>query len=264
MPAHGAHGPVGTYYFIIHAKSIMKAQEKAKKEDVMQSIINAIPNIHREGVIFVILFAVVTFIMGAFSDTLGWLGTFATLWCAYFFRDPERVTPQGEQFIISPGDGVVSKICEAPLPAELEMGSEERTRISIFLNIFNVHINRVPVAGKVSCLHYHPGKFFNAELDKASEHNERQSVCVTTPDGKDVVFVQIAGLIARRIVCTLRQGQDVGAGERYGLIRFGSRVDVYLPKAVNPLVVEGQTVIGGETILADMKSFEKTRTGKKH
>lgn len=229
----------------------------------MDAILKALPNIHKEGVIFVLIFAGVTFLMGMFSDTLGWIGTILTCWCVYFFRDPERVTPEGDQLIISPADGIVSKIEQAPLPPELEMGSEERTRVSIFLNVFNVHVNRSAVSGRVSRLHYHPGKFFNASLDKASTDNERQSICVTTEDGKDVVFVQIAGLIARRIVCYLTQGQNIKGGERFGLIRFGSRVDVYLPKAVNPLVVEGQVMVAGETILADMKSHEKTRTGSR-
>ncbi|NDF12532.1 MAG: phosphatidylserine decarboxylase [Proteobacteria bacterium] len=220
------------------------------------------PNIHKEGTIFILIFAVVSLILGMiFGESVGWVGTVLTCWCIYFFRDPTRVTPEKEGLIISPADGIVQKIEEAPLPPELGMDTDPRTRISIFLNVFNVHVNRIPIAGNVTRLFYNPGKFLNASLDKASEENERQAVCVTTDEGKEIVFVQIAGLIARRIVCDLKKDQKVETGERYGIIRFGSRMDVYLPKAVNPLVVVGQTMVGGETILADIKSHDKTRTG---
>lgn len=226
--------------------------------DMLKTIM---PKIHKEGTLFILIFAVTSLVLGMFAETLGWVGMILTCWCIYFFRDPTRITPEKEGLIISPADGVVQKIEEATLPPELGMDTEPRTRISIFLNVFNVHVNRVPIAGEVTRLFYNPGKFFNASLDKASEENERQAACVTTEDGKEIVFVQIAGLIARRIVCDLKKDQKVEAGSRYGIIRFGSRMDVYLPKAVNPLVVVGQTMIGGETILADIKSHEKTRTG---
>lgn len=208
--------------------------------------------IHREGYIFIVIFAIITFILGSFSTTFGWIGTISTLWCAYFFRNPERVTPVNDNFIISPADGIVQTIKEVTPPSELGLGDDEMIRISIFLNVFNVHINRVPATGRILLLHYHPGKFFNASLDKASIHNERQSVLMETVNGIKIAFVQIAGLIARRIVCDLEEAQTVKAGQRYGLIRFGSRADIYLPLKTAILVSEGQTCIGGETVLADM------------
>lgn len=208
--------------------------------------------IHREGYIFIIIFAVITFVLGSFSTTFGWIGTISTLWCAYFFRNPERVTPVNDNFIISPADGIVQAIKEVTPPSELSLGDDEMIRISIFLNVFNVHINRVPATGRILQLHYHPGKFFNASLEKASIHNERQSVLMETVNGVKIAFVQIAGLIARRIVCDLEESQTVKAGQRYGLIRFGSRADIYLPLKTAILVSEGQTCVGGETVLADM------------
>lgn len=210
--------------------------------------------IHREGYIFIAIFAVLTFIVGSFSITLGWLGAISTVWCAYFFRNPERVTPVNEDLIISPADGIVQSIKEVMPPVDLGLGDKEMIRVSIFLNIFNVHINRAPASGKILKLSYHAGKFFNASLDKASIHNERQSVVMETSKGVKLAFVQIAGLIARRIVCELEENEEVKAGQRYGLIRFGSRVDVYLPLKTAIMVTEGQTCIGGETIIADTKA----------
>jgi len=207
--------------------------------------------IHREGYIFIIIFAVITFILGSFSATFAWIGGISTVWCAYFFRNPERVTPINDNFVISPADGIVQAIKEVAPPSELGLGDDEMIRISVFLNIFNVHVNRVPCSGKILALNYHPGKFFNASLDKASIHNERQSVLMETVSGVKIAFVQIAGLIARRIVCDLEESQVVKAGQRYGLIRFGSRADIYLPLKTNILVSVGQTCIGGETIIAD-------------
>lgn len=210
--------------------------------------------IHREGYIFIIIFAAVTFVSGSVSPTLYWIGGICTLWCAYFFRNPERVTPIAEDLVISAADGIVQKITEVIPPAELNLGNEEMTRISVFLNIFNVHIQRAPASGKILSLHYHPGKFFNAALDKASIHNERQSVLMETNNGTKIAFVQIAGLIARRIVCDLEEEQEVKAGQRYGLIRFGSRVDIYLPIKAAVMVSEGQTCVGGETVVADLSN----------
>ena len=210
--------------------------------------------IHREGYIFIVIFAAATFLFASFSSTLGWIGFIATAWCAYFFRNPDRYTPTDENLVISPGDGVVTSIMEASPPAELALGDEEMLRISVFLNVFDVHVNRIPVGGKVTALHYHPGKFFNASLDKASIHNERQSVLIETKEGIKVICVQIAGLIARRIVCDLEDGEEVKTGQRYGIIRFGSRMDVYLPRKTVPLVCVGQRAIGGETIFANFKS----------
>lgn len=221
-----------------------------------------LPSIHKEGYYFIGIFAVVSLIMGHFVTVFGWIGAILTAWCIFFFRDPDRVTPVNDKLVISPADGVVQKIGQFPLPPELNMGDELRTRISIFLNVFNVHVNRVPASGTIKVLHYHPGKFFNASLDKASIDNERQTVLMTTKDNKDIAFVQIAGLIARRIVCHLEEGQEVKSGERFGIIRFGSRMDIYLPQGVNPLVIEGQQSVAGETILADLTGHGVTPRGE--
>lgn len=228
------------------------------------NLLKHLPKIHPQGLPWIISFAVVSLLFGSLWEAFGWVGLVLTLWCTYFFRDPDRVTVEGDNWVVSPADGLVQKITEAAPPPELEMGDEPLTRISIFLNVFNVHVNRVPCSGKITRLYYHPGKFFNAELDKASIHNERQNVVMETKDGREVVFVQIAGLIARRIKCYLNEEQEVTGGERFGIIRFGSRMDVYLPKGVNPLVVEGQLAVGGETILADLRSDEAQRTGITH
>jgi len=209
--------------------------------------------IHREGYIFIAIFAVVTFILGNLSYHLAWVGGICTIWCVYFFRNPERVTPVNDDLIISVGDGVVQKIKEVTPPAELGLGEVTMTRISVFLNVFNVHVNRVPASGKILSLHYNPGRFFNASLDKASIHNERQSVLMEAKNGTKLAFVQIAGLIAKRIVCDLEKDVEVKAGQRFGLIRFGSRVDIYLPLTTAILVTEGQIAIGGETVIADLK-----------
>lgn len=208
--------------------------------------------IHKEGYIFIAIFAAITFVLGSFSTNLAWAGGICTAWCAYFFRNPERVTPVSDDLIISAADGVVQKIVEVSPPEELNLGDKPMIRVSVFLNVFNVHINRIPASGKILALKYHPGKFLNASLDKASIHNERQSVLMETKKGTKIGFVQIAGLIARRIVCDLEEEQEVLAGQRYGLIRFGSRADIYLPLKTAIMVTEGQTCIGGETIIADM------------
>jgi phosphatidylserine decarboxylase len=208
--------------------------------------------IHPAGWIFIAIAAFTSLVLGLFYPPLGWLGLVITLWMVYFFRDPERVTPQDDSLIISPADGVVQLITKVPPPAELDMGSEPVTRVSVFLNVFNVHVNRVPAGGTITKLHYYPGLFLNASLDKASTDNERQLVKVTTAKGQNIGFVQIAGLVARRIICDLKEGQQVQAGERFGLIRFGSRMDIYLPAGVEPSVLIGQTAIGGETVIARM------------
>ncbi len=232
-----------------------------KTETLLETILKTIPPLHREGWKFVAIFAVVTLVLFQLHDTLGWIGTVATAWCAYFFRDPVRVSPSREGLVLSPADGLVSMITKAAPPKELEMGDTPLTRISIFLNVFNVHVNRVPAAGTITKLHYVAGKFLNASLDKASEDNERQLVKMKTTQGKEIAFVQIAGLIARRILCHISENQTVKSGERFGLIRFGSRMDVYLPEGVEPLVIVGQTAIGGETILADTSGSEPARVG---
>lgn len=211
-----------------------------------------IPPIHHEGYLFIIIFVVASVLLGIIAEPLAVFGGILTLFCIFFFRDPVRLTPDADHLIISPADGRVVKVEKASPPAELDMEEGDFTKISIFLSVFNVHVNRVPASGTISKLHYRPGKFINAAFDKASEDNERQSVRMMTHDGHDVAFVQIAGLIARRIVCDLEEGQKVDAGQRFGIIRFGSRMDVYLPSSISVSVAEGQTVIGGETVLADL------------
>lgn len=228
----------------------------------MDALFSVLTPIHREGHKYLVLFALVTLLLFLVWEPLGWLGVIATAWCAYFFRDPERVTPVREGLIVSPADGMVQSVTEAVPPAELGMGETPRPRISIFMNVFDVHVNRVPATGEVTQIAYTPGKFLNAELEKASEDNERNAVRMTTAGGKDIAFVQIAGLVARRIVSELESGQQVRAGERFGIIRFGSRLDVYLDEGMRPLVCVGQRMIAGETVLADEKSRERQRLGE--
>ena len=206
---------------------------------------------HPEGRKFVAIFAAITLVLFIIAEPLGWLGVGATVWCYYFFRDPERVTPKGDNLVISPADGIVSLIEPAVPPAELGMPDTPLTRVSVFMNVFNCHVNRAPVAGEITEIAYRPGKFFNASLDKASEDNERNSLRIKMADGREVAAVQIAGLVARRIVCFTKKGAHTQAGQRFGLIRFGSRVDVYLPEGVTPRVSIGQTMVAGETVLAE-------------
>ncbi len=218
--------------------------------------------INQEGYRFIAIFAVITLVFFWIANPLGWIGVILTCWCAYFFRDPDRITPSRDGLIVSPADGAVQSIEMAVPPAELGMGDVRRQRIAIFMNIFNVHVNRIPIGGEITAVNYRPGKFLNASLDKASIDNERQAVRMTTSGGQEVAFVQIAGLVARRIVCGLYEGQHVRAGERFGLIRFGSRVDVYLDDGMAPLVAVGQRAVAGETILADYNSDEPRRRGE--
>ncbi|MBW8268958.1 phosphatidylserine decarboxylase [Caldovatus aquaticus] len=186
------------------------------------------------------------------GDWLAWLGLLFTLFCLYFFRDPERVPPPRPGVIVAPADGKVVSIAPAAPPPELGLGAAPRWRVAIFLSVFDVHVNRVPADGTVTRIAYRHGAFLNASLDKASEENERNAIAIALPDGRDLAVVQIAGLIARRIVCDLHEGEAVRAGQRLGLIRFGSRTDLYLPEGVRPLVAEGQTMIGGETVIAEL------------
>jgi phosphatidylserine decarboxylase len=195
---------------------------------------------------------------------LGWLALAVAAWITYFFRDPWRVTPSRAGLVVSAADGVVVAADRVAPPKELEMGEAPMTRIGIFLNVFDVHVNRVPLGGRVKKLAYSKGRFLNASLDKSSEENERMAIRIASTEGPDVAVVQIAGLIARRIVCTLKEGQEVATGERLGLIRFGSRTDVYLPAEWAPLVVKGQRVIGGETVIADAAAREPQREGRYH
>lgn len=218
---------------------------------VFDSVRKQLAPIHSEGLPFIGGFALVALILFWLWTPLGWIGVVATAWCAYFFRDPRRVTPVREGLVVSPADGRISQIAIASPPAELELGVAPRPRVSIFMSVFDVHVNRSPVAGQIERVAYRAGKFINADLDKASEENERNGIVIRANAGR-IGIVQIAGLLARRIVCFVREGQAVNAGDRVGLIRFGSRVDVYLPEGTRPLVSEGQTSIAGETVLADL------------
>lgn len=217
----------------------------------------AVP-MHKEGRKFVAIFAAISVVLGLIWDPLFWLGAGLTVWCYYFFRDPVRIIPQLDGAVISPADGVVSLIEQVVPPTEMGLGTEPLTRVSVFMNVFNCHVNRAPVAGKVVDVTYHHGKFLNASLDKASIHNERNSVTLETADGTRIGVVQIAGLVARRIVCFVEEGHTMHAGHRFGLIRFGSRLDVYLPHGIAPLVAVGQTAVAGETILADLAATDQT------
>jgi phosphatidylserine decarboxylase len=218
--------------------------------------------IHRAGWPFIGIALAAAVVLGLLWGPLFWLGLLAAAYCAYFFRDPPRVTPTRVGLVIAPADGLVHPIVRAVPPPELGLGDAPLTRVSIFLNVFNVHINRVPVDGTITALSYRPGKFVNAALDKASEDNERMAIKVTTYDGVDLGFVQIAGLVARRIVCNLKADQPVRAGQVFGLIRFGSRMDVYLPDGIAPLVSPYQTTVAGETVIADLQSDEAARQGE--
>lgn len=231
---------------------------------IVNSITASLVPIHREGWRFIVIFATVT--LGLFWldwTMLAWIGVVATLWCAYFFRDPERVTPLREGLIISPADGCISAIEKVVPPPELALDREPTTRISVFMNVFDVHVNRAPIDARIEKITYIPGAFLNAELDKASEDNERQAFTLELAGGRMLGVVQIAGLIARRIVKFVGEGERLGVGQRIGLIRFGSRVDVYLPNGVNPLVAIGQRAIAGETVFADLNSPEGERPARK-
>ena len=221
--------------------------------------------INRAGWPFITIAAGVAVVLGFIWTPLFWIGLLLTLFCVYFFRDPNRFVPQRHGLVVSPADGHVTSVGPASLPRELSKaeGSPDAKvmRVSIFLSVFDVHVNRVPLAGKILESHYVPGKFVNAAFDKASDENERQIILMQSDDGRELVFVQIAGLIARRIICNLKEGQTVETGERFGLIRFGSRLDVYLPEGTMPLVTEGQRMVGGETVIADLESQEGARQG---
>jgi phosphatidylserine decarboxylase len=220
--------------------------------------------IHPDGWKFVAIGVVATVILLLLWPPLGWLALIVTVWIAYFFRDPWRVTPTRPGLIVSPADGIVVSLAPAPPPVELDMGSEPVTRIGIFLNLFDVHVARAPVAGTLTAREYTPGRFVNASLDKASELNERLALRLSPGEGPDIACVLIAGLVARRIVCPLLAGQRVAVGERIGIIRFGSRADIYLPAPYVPLVVPGQRMIAGETVLADSRATEAPREGFSH
>ena len=217
------------------------------------------PNINQDGWKFVSIFAVVTALLGLIWAPLGFIGLVLTFWCYYFFRDPDRVTPQIDDVVVSPADGVVQMITRVTGPEELGLNTKTYNRISIFMSVFNVHVNRAPASGEILKTEYIKGKFFNATLDKASKDNERQLLSMKTTSGKTIAFVQIAGLVARRIICLAKKGDQYEAGQRFGWIRFGSRLDVYLPTDVEPLVCVGQTMVAGESILARLNAQNQER-----
>ncbi|MFN3892740.1 MAG: phosphatidylserine decarboxylase [Beijerinckiaceae bacterium] len=218
--------------------------------NIADSIRRQITPIHPEGYIFIAAFAVATIVLFWIWDPLGWIGLFLTLWCAYFFRDPVRVTPVDESLVVAPADGVVCSVGAYAPPPELGLGETPMTRVSIFMSVFDCHVNRTPVDGRVMRVAYKPGLFINADLDKASEDNERNGFVIESPRGTFGV-VQIAGLVARRIVAFAKEGDSLATGERIGLIRFGSRVDVYMPAGCVPLVAVGSKAVAGETIIAE-------------
>jgi phosphatidylserine decarboxylase len=219
---------------------------------VVSSIRQQLSPIHPEGYPFIGGFALAALVLFWLWPPLGWIAVIATVWCAYFFRDPARVTPAGEGIVVAPADGRVCQVVSIVPPPELGLGERPLDRISIFMSVFDCHINRSPMAGRIERIVYRPGKFISADLDKASEHNERNAFVLVTETGQHVAVVQIAGLVARRIVCFARETETVEAGQRIGMIRFGSRVDIYLPEGTRVLAGEGQTAIAGETVLADL------------
>lgn len=221
---------------------------------IIDSVRNALVPVHREGYKFVAIFLGASVILGFIADPLFWIGLLLTAWCAYFFRDPERVTPLDDDLVISPADGRVSSVVRMAPPVELGLGSDEMLRISVFMNVFDCHVNRAPVKGRVVRKVYSRGSFLNAELDKASSENERSGLVIETARHGEIGVVQIAGLVARRILCWAEENEQLDAGERFGLIRFGSRLDVFLPASARALVSVGQTAIAGETMLAEIGS----------
>lgn len=229
------------------------------RNSVLDSVTNAFVPIHRDGHKFIAIAALITLILFLVTPPLGWIGVIATAFCAYFFRDPDRVVPQRQGAVVSPADGKIAAIAEVVPPRELALGDQKLVRVSVFLSVLDVHIVRTQVAGRISRSVYVPGKFLNAELDKASDENERQALVVETGEGRKFGLMLIAGLIARRIVTFVGEGASVAAGERIGLIRFGSRVDVYLPAGAEVLVSVGQTAIGGETVLAELAAKSPMR-----
>ena len=217
--------------------------------------------LHPDGFKFVAAGVLATLLLFLLWAPGGWAAAVATLWMVYFFRDPWRVTPTRPGLLISPADGIVVSIAAAIPPPELAMGDAAIVRIGIFLNIFDVHVTRAPVGGRVAAIRYTKGRFVNASLDKASEHNERLAIRIAPPEGPDIAFVLVAGLVARRIVCNIYDGQHIATGQRVGIIRFGSRVDIYCPPPYVPMVVAGQRMVGGETVLADRLAEELPRQG---
>ena len=235
----------------------------SERHSLIDTITDGIVPVHGDGYKFLAIGAVVALLLFWVWPPGAWVAVLAIAYVAYFFRDPPRVTPLRDGLIVAPADGRVSSIERVRPPRELGLGDEPRVRISIFLSVFDVHIQRAPVAGHIVRSVYTPGTFLNAALDKASEENERRTLVIATPGGVEIGVVQIAGLIARRILTFAKEGDSVGIGERFGLIRFGSRVDLYLPPEHGPLVAVGQRAVGGETIMADLKSTEPEREARR-
>ena len=223
----------------------------------LDSLKKYLPPVNKAGYPFIIIFVFVAFILSTFSDFLGWIGIILSIWCVYFFRDPERITPKGDKFLISPADGKILSVTTSKSPENLlDKKQKEMKKISIFMDVFNVHVNRIPISGKVVWLKYVPGTFLNASFDKASEDNERMIIKIEISKDFHIYVVQIAGLIARRIKCDLTENQQVKSGDRFGIIRFGSRVDIFMPEEFKVNVFEGQTSISGETILANLDNLK--------
>ena len=235
----------------------------SERHSLIDTITDGIVPVHSDGYKFLAIGAAISLLLFWLWPPLAWLTVLITAWIAYFFRDPPRVTPLRDGLIVAPGDGRIAAIERVRPPLELGLGDAPRVRISTFLSVFDVHINRAPVAGRITRSVYVPGSFLNAALDKASEENERRALVIATAGGAEVAVVQIAGLIARRIVTFVKEGDDVGIGGRLGLIRFGSRVDLYLPPEQGALVAVGQRAVGGETIMADLKSDEMEREARR-
>jgi phosphatidylserine decarboxylase len=226
--------------------------------DILESIRRILVPIHKQGYPFIAIAAVLALLLGSWWSPLGWILGIVTVWICYFFRDPQRVTPIRDGLVVSPADGRVSLITTAVPPVELDLPQEPMMRVSVFMNVFDCHVNRSPVAGRIAQILYTPGLFLNAELDKASEDNERNALVIET-GGTRIGVVQIAGLVARRIVSFVKEGDTLSPGERFGLIRFGSRLDIFLPMNAQVLVGLGQLAIAGETVLADLRAHEPAR-----
>lgn len=233
-----------------------------ERESLFDTIADHITPVHADGYKFLAIACALTLLFFLLWSPLGWLAALVTAWIAYFFRDPPRVTPLRDGLVIAPADGKICAVERVRPPGELGLGDTDRLRISIFLSVFDVHINRAPLPGRIARSVYVQGSFINAAADKASELNERRAIVITTPDATEIAVVQIAGLIARRIVTFVKDGESVGVGQRIGLIRFGSRVDLYLPPGRGALVAPGQRAVGGETVLADLKSQESEREAR--
>jgi len=229
--------------------------------DLIRSIRQTLVPIHRAGYPFIAIFLVVSILIGLIWLPLFWIGLLLTIWCVYFFRDPRRATPLDPDLVISPADGKVSAVTTVVPPLEMGMGNAPMTRISVFMNVFNCHVNRMPISGRIKRVAYTKGRFLNADLDKASTENERNALVVETEHGL-VGCVQIAGLVARRIICWTRVDDDMEVGERFGLIRFGSRLDVFLPAGAEPRVSVGQTAVAGETVIAEFRSSKGPTVGR--